>query len=147
MLRHPSLKHRATMPLALSMALAWYTTSLPLSHNPILNPCAPSSLYAVLRSFVLSFHVPCAPSSFSMFLYVCSFYVRAPCVVPGAPCLYFGRYSCSFVGFMQARGRSLQIAVARSDGASNRVWPQLDFRWRIPLRIMHYRSVRQDLLR
>jgi hypothetical protein len=48
---------------------------------------------------------------------------------------------------MQARGRSLQIAVARSDGASNRVWPQLDFRWRIPLRIMHYRSVRQDLLR
>ena len=91
----PSLKHRATMPLALSMALAWYTTSLPLSHNPILNPCAPSSLYAVLRyvPFVLSFYVPCAPSSFSMFLYVCSFYVRAPCVVPGAPCLYFGRYS------------------------------------------------------
>ena len=145
MLRHPSLKHRATMPLALSMALAWYTTTLPQPQSFIIVLLRPCMLCATF--LLCSFYVPCAPSSLSMFLYCCLFYVRAPCVVPGAPCLYFGRYSCSFVGFMQARGRSLQIAVARSDGASNRVWPQLDFRWRIPLRIMHYRSVRQDLLR
>ena len=75
MLRHPSLKHRATMPSALSMALAWYI-SLPQPQSFILvllRPC----IVCCATFLLCSFHVPCAPSSLSMFLYMCSFYVRA----------------------------------------------------------------------
>jgi hypothetical protein len=123
-LRHPSLKHRATMPLALSMALAWYTTTLPQPQSFILVLLPPSSLYVVrylpfvliycsLCSFICSLcsfvlvHVPFLVLILSSFSLCCSL-----CSLP----VYYGRYSCSFVRFMQARGRSLQIAVARSDG-------------------------------
>jgi len=87
-LRHPSLKHRATMPLALSMALAWYTTTLPQPQSFIIVLLRPCMLCATF--LLCSFYVPCAPSSLSMFLYCCLFYVRAPCVVSCAPRLYLG---------------------------------------------------------
>jgi len=68
-------------------------------------PCAPC-LFLVLFACILGgFHAPpCRVSS------LCS--LPVPCALR----LYFRRYSCSFI--LQARGRPLQIAVARSDSSS-----------------------------
>ena len=97
MLRHPSLKHRATMPLALSMALAWYTTTLPQPQSFILVLLPPSSLYVVrylpfvliycsLCSFICSLcsfvlvHVPFLVLIF-IFVFLVLFLVLLACVL------------------------------------------------------------------
>jgi hypothetical protein len=74
-------------------------------HCTVCAPCAPC-LFLVLFACILGgFHAPpCRVSS------LCS--LPVPCALR----LYFRRYSCSFI--LQARGRPLQIAVARSDSSS-----------------------------
>ena len=116
MLRHPS--HSSIAPQC-HRHCQWRLLGTSHSHNP--NPSSLCSFVLVLSVALPSF---CALFMFLVLLRPCPcsftcahfmFVLSLCCSLCSLP-VYYGRYSCSFVRFMQARGRSLQIAVARSDG-------------------------------
>ena len=89
-----TLSQHSAPPAPLVVEIIYmYTPSLPQPHSLCL--CAPCHVYFIVLC-------DCAP--------FCS--LSVPCALR----LYFRRYSCSFI--LQARGRPLQIAVARSDSSS-----------------------------